>query len=119
VVKLFRVALLLPVVLVISIFFGAQRTSNQLGWGSLRLIPTFLLGFVALSIVASMQVLPTAVTQQISGMSRWMLVIAIAAAGLKTNFQELAKLGWQPVLMLVAETIFIAALGLLFILYIA
>lgn len=117
VVKLFRVALLLPVVLVISIFYGSQRATTQLGWGSLRLIPTFLLGFVALSVVASMQILPTSVTHQIGGISRWMLVIAIAAAGLKTNFQELAKLGWQPVFMLVVETIFIAALGLIFVLY--
>ena len=115
VVKLFRVALLLPVVLAISIFFGSQKTTNKLGWGSLRLIPTFLLGFVALSIVASMQILPTSVTHQIGVLSRWMLVIAIAAAGLKTNFQELAKLGWQPVLMLVVETLFIAAFGLVFI----
>ncbi|OWS70842.1 YeiH family protein [Polynucleobacter campilacus] len=117
VVKLFRVALLLPVVLVISIFFDAQRATNQLGWGSLRLIPTFLLGFVALSIVASMEILPTSITHQIGGISRWMLVIAIAAAGLKTNFQELAKLGWQPVFMLVVETLFIAILGLIFIMY--
>jgi uncharacterized integral membrane protein (TIGR00698 family) len=116
VVKLFRVALLLPVVLVISIFFGAQKSTNKLGWSSLRLIPSFLLGFVALSVVASMQILPTTVTHQIGGLSRWMLVIAIAAAGLKTNFQELAKLGWQPVLMLVIETLFIAIFGLIFIL---
>lgn len=116
VVKLFRVGLLLPVVLVISIFFGTQKSTNKLGWGSLRLIPTFLLGFVALSIVASMQILPISVTHHIGGLSRSMLVIAIAAAGLKTNFQELAKLGWQPVLMLVVETLFIAALGLIFIL---
>jgi len=119
VVKLFRVALLLPVVLIISIFFGAQKSSQKIGWGSLRLIPTFLLGFVALSVVASMQILPSSITGQIGGLSRWMLVTAIAAAGLKTNFQELAKLGWQPVLMLVVETIFIAAFGLLFILYLA
>jgi uncharacterized membrane protein YadS len=79
------------------------------------LIPTFLLGFVVLSIVASMQILPSNLTQQISGLSRWMLVIAIAAAGLKTNFQELAKLGWQPVLMLVAETVLIAAIAFIFI----
>jgi uncharacterized integral membrane protein (TIGR00698 family) len=118
VVKLFRVALLLPVVLVISILFGAQKATSNLGWGSLRLIPTFLLGFVALSIVASMQILPTSITHQISALSRWMLVIAIAAAGLKTNFQELAQLGWQPVLMLIVETLFIAAFGLIFILYI-
>jgi uncharacterized integral membrane protein (TIGR00698 family) len=115
VVKLFRVALLLPVVLFISIFFGAEKSSQRLGWGSLRLIPTFLLGFVALSVVASMQILPSSVTQSIGGISRWMLVIAIGAAGLKTNFQELAKLGWQPVVMLLFETVFIAAIGLIFI----
>ena len=102
----------------ISIFFGTQKSTNKLGWGSLKLIPTFLLGFVALSIVASMKILPLVLTQQISGLSRWMLVIAIAAAGLKTNFEELAKLGWQPVLMLVVETLFIALLGLIFIFYI-
>ena len=117
VVKLFRVALLLPVVLFISIFFGTQKSSNKLGWGSLKLIPTFLVGFMALSVVASMKILPQIATQQIGGMSRWMLVVAIAAAGLKTNFQELAKLGWQPVLMLVVETLFIALFGLMFILY--
>jgi len=115
VVKLFRVALLLPVVLFISIFFGAKKSSQRLGWGSLRLIPTFLLGFVALSVVASMQILPSSVTQSIGELSRWMLVIAIGPAGLKTNFQELAKLGWQPVVMLVVETVFIAAIGLIFI----
>ena len=97
-------------------FFGAEKSSQRLGWGSLRLIPTFLLGFVALSVVASMQILPSSVTQSIGGISRWMLVIAIGAAGLKTNFQELAKLGWQPVVMLVVETLFIASIGLLFIL---
>lgn len=116
VVKLFRVALLLPVVLFISIFFGTQKSSQRLGWGGLRLIPTFLLGFVALSVVASMQILPQQLSQSIGGLSRWMLVIAIGAAGLKTNFQELAKLGWQPVVMLLVETLFIGVIGLVFIL---
>jgi uncharacterized membrane protein YadS len=40
-----------------------------------------------------------------------MLVIAIAAAGLKTNFQELAQLGWKPVILLVLETLYIALLA--------
>lgn len=115
VVKLFRVALLLPVVLFIAFFFGAEQSSQRLGWGSLHLIPSFLIGFVAFSMIASMQILPSSVTHSIGEVSRWMLVIAIAAVGLKTNFQELAQLGWQPVVMLVAETIFIAVIGLIFI----
>jgi uncharacterized integral membrane protein (TIGR00698 family) len=107
VVKLFRVALLLPVVLVISFFFASQ-SSGKVGLHSVKLIPLFLVGFVALSLIASMQMVSPATVESISAISRWMLVIAIAAAGLKTNFQELAQLGWKPVLLLVLETLYIA-----------
>lgn len=110
VVKLFRVALLLPVVLVISVFFAGNRT-EKMGLQSLKLIPTFLLGFVALSLIASLQIVSSDTVHTISNLSRWMLVIAIAAAGLKTNFEELAKLGWKPVLMLVLETLYIALIA--------
>jgi uncharacterized integral membrane protein (TIGR00698 family) len=117
VVKLFRVALLLPVVLVISLFFSSQ-SSEKVGIHSFNLIPVFLIGFVVLSLVASLQIVSPATVQSISGISRWMLVIAIAAAGLKTNFQELAQLGWKPVLLLVLETLYIAlvAAGLMLLL---
>jgi uncharacterized membrane protein YadS len=36
-------------------------------------------------------------------------VLAIAAAGVKTSFEDLLKLGWAPVLMLLAESVWIAA----------
>jgi len=117
VVKLFRVALLLPVVLVISLFFSSQ-SSEKVGIHSFNLIPVFLIGFVVLSLVASLQIVSPATVQSISGISRWMLVIAIAAVGLKTNFQELAQLGWKPVILLVVETLYIAlvAAGLMLLL---
>ena len=44
--------------------------------------------------------------------SRWLLVTASAAAGIKTSFEDLLKLGWQPVAMLIGETVFIVALVL-------
>ena len=53
------------------------------------------------------------VTPQVAGWvnntSRACLVTAIAALGVKTSFQALASLGWRPVAMLVAETVWIAA----------
>jgi uncharacterized membrane protein YadS len=42
--------------------------------------------------------------------------MAIAAAGVKTSFEDLLKLGWQPAFMLVIETAFIclfASIGVL------
>ena len=43
--------------------------------------------------------------------------MAIAALGVKTSLQQLASLGWRPVLMLAVDTVFLAGLilgGLLF-----
>ena len=38
------------------------------------------------------------------------LVVAIAALGVKTSFQKLAELGWQPMALMVGETVFLAGL---------
>lgn len=65
---------------------------------------------MALVLLASTGVVPERVTDAAPGVSRGCLVVAIAAAGVKTSFEDLMKLGWQPVLMLISETLFIAAL---------
>lgn len=114
VVKLFRVLLLVPVVIVITI---AMRKLNVDSGGAasarrIPAVPTFLLVFIALVILSSVGIWPPQVTALASESSRWLLVIAIAAAGVKTSFEDLLKLGWQPVLMLFVETLFIAAVVL-------
>ncbi|MEY2953768.1 MAG: hypothetical protein RLZZ401_1855, partial [Pseudomonadota bacterium] len=55
---------------------------------------------------------PPGWTELASQSSRWMLVTAIAAAGLKTSLEDLRTLGWQPVVMLLGETVFIGLLVL-------
>jgi uncharacterized integral membrane protein (TIGR00698 family) len=125
VVKLFRVMLLTPVVVVIALLYRrqmAQATADAAAAvaadgkatiqapASVPLIPGFLLAFIVLMLLASTQIFPKPWVDAASNASRWCLVAAIAAAGVKTSFEELLKLGWQPVIMLVAETLFIAAL---------
>ncbi|MCJ0764658.1 YeiH family protein [Variovorax terrae] len=111
VVKLFRVMLLMPVVLVIAMLYRshpAARAADE----QVPLVPGFLLAFIVLVLLATVGVFTPPMTQAASDTSRWMLVTAIAAAGVKTSFEDLLKLGWQPVAMLVGETVFIAALVL-------
>jgi uncharacterized membrane protein YadS len=72
-------------------------------------VPGFLLAFVGLVLLSSTGILPPAAIKLAGDSSRWLLVIAIAAAGVKTSFEDLLKLGWQPIVMLVVETLFIAA----------
>lgn len=112
VVKLFRVMLLMPVVLVIAWMFRRNVQASNIT-AKVPLIPWFLLAFIALMLLSSMGVFSVGVVEYASSASRTLLVVAIAAAGVKTSFEELLELGWAPVWMLVGETVFIAGLVLL------
>lgn len=110
-VKLFRVLLLVPVVVVITLVLrkpGGVRDGRN-ATEKIPAVPVFLLAFIALVILSSLGIWPPVVTALAGESSRWLLVIAIAAAGVKTSFEDLLQLGWPPVLMLFAETLFIAA----------
>ena len=109
-VKLLRVAMLVPVVLVFAqVYRGAGGVD---GAARPPLLPGFLVAFIALVVLNSVGVVPKAVATGLGDLSRWCLVVAIAALGVKTSFRQLAELGWQPVVMIVGETLFIAAVVL-------
>lgn len=76
------------------------------------MLPGFLLGFVALVLINSAGLIPQPMVAGFTDLSRWCLVTAIAALGIKTSFQKLAVVGWKPIILLVAETAFIALLVL-------
>lgn len=107
VVKLFRVALLLPIVVAITTIYSAPR-STSITNKKLHLIPGFLIGFIALSTIASLDLVNNNLVNYTSSLSKWMLIGAISAAGIKTNFEELSNLGFKPLILLLSETIFIA-----------
>jgi len=48
----------------------------------------------------------------INELSRWCLVVSIAALGMKTQLKELASVGIKPILLMVGETVFLVALVL-------
>ena len=108
VVKLFRVMMLMPVVLVIAVMYR-KHPAVKVPETEVPLVPGFLLAFVVLVMLASAGLISPPLVQLAGDASRWMLVTAIAAAGVKTSFEDLLKLGWKPVAMLVTETVFIVA----------
>lgn len=102
-VKLVRVACLLPVVVGIGLIYRTQATGA--GTQTQPLLPHFLLGFVALVILGSVIPLPAVVVGTVSELSRWCLLIAISALGVKTSFAELFALGWKPLALILVETL--------------
>lgn len=104
-VKLLRVSLLLPVVFVIAL---AVRPRGEKGDGVAAPFPWFLAGFAALVALGSFGLLPAPVVAAAGEASRWCLVTAVAALGMKTSFRALVKVGWRPVALVAAETVWIA-----------
>ncbi|MED5608929.1 MULTISPECIES: YeiH family protein [Pseudomonas] len=110
VVKLMRVAMLLPVILCAAMITRARGVEP----GSKRppLLPWFAVGFVLLAALNSTGLVPEVVQQAGGKLSQWCLVIAIAALGMKTQLRELATVGIRPILLMVGETVFLAVLVL-------
>ncbi len=106
--KLLRVTMLLPVVLGLSFYFRSKGgTGNAKGT-----FPSFLLVFAALVIVNSLGVVPEPVLDFIKSTSRWLLVTAIAGLGVRTSLKQMASVGGASIGLMVAQTVFLAALVL-------
>jgi uncharacterized integral membrane protein (TIGR00698 family) len=107
-VKLLRVAMLLPAVLAISL--ALHRAKGQRA--AAPALPGFLIAFALLVLLNSFGLIPKAATDLANDVSRWSLVTAIAALGMKTSFKELFAVGWRPIGLMIAETAWIAAVVL-------
>lgn len=107
-VKLLRVAMLMPVVMFLAWYFGQQAATSATKRGPL--LPTFLIAFAVLAVANSLGLIPKFAIEPISSTSRWCLVAAISALGLKTSIQKLTEVGWQPMVLIASETLFILVL---------
>ncbi len=110
-VKLMRVAMLVPVVFLFSLIF--VRRQKQTSSRTAPLLPGFLVIFALLIAVNSLGIIPEQAVTGMTDLSRWCLVSAIAALGIKTSLRQLAIVGWMPVILMVAETVYLCLLVLM------
>ena len=109
IVKLLRVAMLLPVILVLSLMF--RERANTRG-NAIRppLLPWFAVAFGALVALNSLVALPKPLLAAAGDTSRFALVLAISAIGMRTSLKELTVLGMRPIMLMLAETVFLAGI---------
>jgi len=106
-VKLIRVACLVPVVIVISLITHRSRAESP---DKRPLLPWFLVAFVVLVIVNSLGWVPPSAQSMLTPVSSWCLLTAVAALGVKTSLKALADVGPAPVGVMVMQTLLLAAL---------
>ena len=113
-VKLLRVAMLLPVIVLASLITRARMAAEGGAAATKRppLLPGFAVAFAVLVAINSTGWVPHAVQSLGNETSRWFLVAAIAGIGMKTQLKELATVGFKPVALMIGETVFLAGLVL-------
>jgi uncharacterized integral membrane protein (TIGR00698 family) len=107
--KMLRVAMLLPVVVVLTLIVRHRFGTEGAGRND-PLLPPFLIVFVLLVAAGSAGLVPAAAANAMNDVARACLVIAIAAVGLKTSPLEMKKVGGRAIALLGAEALFLAAL---------
>ena len=114
-VKLLRVSMLLPVIVLASAITRARQAAADTGSAPgprPPLLPGFALAFALLVAANSTGLVPHSIQSAGSEASRWFLVAAIAGIGMKTQLRELANVGLRPVALMVGESVFLVVLVL-------
>jgi len=110
IVKLFRVSLLAPTVIFVTIFLGDRQSHSK---RQLLPIPLFVVGFGVLVVVNSLALVPPVASLPLQELSRSLLVLAIAAIGMSTSLQDILKVGFQPFVVACGTTAMLLALAVI------
>jgi uncharacterized membrane protein YadS len=89
----------------------AQRVGNKARflW---QKFPRFVLGFLLISLLASVAVFTKPQLTALGNLSRWAFLLTFAGVGLRTNIRELGKQGWRPLAIGALGEVAIAAITL-------
>jgi uncharacterized integral membrane protein (TIGR00698 family) len=81
-----------------------------------RKFPKFILGFIALSVLATAGFFTHSQLTSLANLSKWAFLPAFAGVGLRTNLRDLTSQGWRPLIVGILGEIAIAfiTLGLVY-----
>ncbi len=117
--KTTRNALIGFVVLGYSLYWASRGEAHAVGnkaaflW---RKFPKFVLGFLLISLLATLGFFTKPQLTSLANLSRWAFLLTFAGVGLRTSLRELGKQGWRPFAVGAIGEVFIAliTLGLVF-----
>ena len=115
IVKLARVALLAPLVALVSLAIGPGDPSGGDGqpmWRRLAL-PWFIVAFLAVLSFNSLVAVPVAATDALLTPSKGLLLLAVTATAMRSRLELLLEVGWRAIVPTLAATLasFAAALA--------
>ena len=108
-VKLTRTLSIIPTVIVFALINAHIKRREAAAAGAsggevhtklslAKIIPWFILAFLALAVINSFGMIPAAVSAGMKQASKFLMVSALAAIGLNTSFRDMKKSGFAPML---------------------
>ncbi|MBS0481627.1 MAG: putative sulfate exporter family transporter [Proteobacteria bacterium] len=113
IVKLARVAMLAPIVALVSLTIGqAGAAQDQPLWRRLAL-PWFIVAFLAAVVLNSVVTVPTVISHAALVASKALLLLAVTATAMRSRMDLLLQMGWRAAVPVVTATLasFATALG--------
>lgn len=122
IVKLTRTLAIIPITLALAFWQMRQaKRSAEAGDGASevsgtfdikRIFPFFIVFFVLASVITTVFALPVEVTAPVKELSKFFIVMAVAAIGFNTNIVKLVRTGGKPIFMGACCWVAIAAVSL-------
>jgi len=112
--KLLRVALLAPACIAVSFVTASGRTPEN---PSLPLPPAFLIGFVVAALLNASGRVPPQLSHLTAPLSRFCLVMSMAAIGLTLPWRSIRAFGLRPVLLLLILSMVLMGLSLIYVMH--
>jgi uncharacterized membrane protein YadS len=100
------------VVLIITLVAARGANKRDPAKPKVALLPGFLIGFVVLAALNGFALVAKPIASVLTEASKWLLVISVAALGMKTSLREMMAVGTTAIALIAAETIFLGLLVL-------
>lgn len=111
IVKLTRVALLVPVAIIIGIFYRRMDSSKEMKAFSLSSIPWFIVGFLVMSAINSLGIIPANVSQALVNIAYILIAMAMAGLGLNIEMKTFKELGVKAFIAGLIGSVCLSVLG--------
>lgn len=101
-VKLTRTLAIIPITLVLAFHRARKSNGNAEKVDFKKIFPFFILFFVGASIITTVAVhfgVPASIFSPLKTLSKFFIIMAMAAIGLNTNIVKLVKTGGKPILL--------------------
>lgn len=109
--KMLRVAMLIPMMFVFTALFAPKAENGQAQApktvNPFAQIPLFLIGFVVLAVLNVVGFIPTVASDMLAQASQLLILVAMGALGIKTSLGKLKSVGWSPIVLMTADTVFL------------